>query len=106
MALSITPTNFEKEIKQSSKPVILDVFAVWCGPCQQMAPIMEQLEQELGSKYKFAKLNVDEAREISIQYGVISVPTFLFIKDGQVKAKETGYMSKETLREKIESAFN
>src|SRR3990167_5635332 len=103
MALSITPTNFEKEIKQSSKPVILDVFAVWCGPCQQMAPIMEQLEQELGSKYKFAKLNVDEAREISIQYGVISVPTFLFIKDGQVKAKETGYMSKETLREKIES---
>ena len=105
MALSITPTNFEKEIKQSSKPVILDVFAVWCGPCQQMAPIMEQLEQELGSKYKFAKLNVDEAREISIQYGVISVPTFLFIKDGQVKAKETGYMSKETLREKIESAF-
>ncbi len=105
MAVSITSDNLDKEIKQESKPIVLDVYANWCGPCQQMMPIVDELEQELGSKYKFAKLNVDEARDISIEYGVISVPTFLFIKDGQVKGKETGYMSKETLQEKIEAAF-
>jgi thioredoxin 1 len=105
MAVAITKDNFEKEIKQSTKPVVLDVYASWCGPCQHMMPIVEELEQELGSKYKFAKLNVDEAREISIQFGVTSVPTFIFIKAGDVKGKETGYMSKETLKEKIQTVL-
>lgn len=103
--ISVTSENFEKEIKQESKPVVLDVYASWCGPCQQMMPIIEELAQELSDKYKFAKLNVDEARDISIQYGVISVPTFLFLKNGKVKGKEVGYMSKETLQEKIIAAF-
>lgn len=105
MAVSITQENFEKEIKQESRPVVLDVYASWCGPCQQMMPIVEELEQEMGKQYKFAKLNVDEARDLSIKFGIISVPTFLFIKNGQVKGKETGYMSKETLKEKITNAF-
>src|ERR1700733_1964731 len=106
MALSITPENYEAEIKQSNKPIILDVYATWCGPCQQMNPIIEELEKELGEVYKFAKLNVDEAREISIkEFGVTSVPTFVFIKDGAVKGKETGYMSKDVLKEKIIAAF-
>ncbi|MCX5921768.1 MAG: thioredoxin [Candidatus Dependentiae bacterium] len=103
MAIAITPENFEKEIAQSTKPVILDVYATWCGPCQQMMPVVEELENELGNTYKFAKLNVDEAREISIKYGVTSVPTFIFIKNNVVKGKETGYMSKEELQEKIET---
>ncbi len=105
MAVSITQDNFEKEIQQESMPIVLDVYASWCGPCQQMMPIVEELEQELSSKYKFAKLNVDEARDISINYGVISVPTFLFIKEGKVRGKETGYLSNEALQEKIEAAF-
>lgn len=105
MAIVITKDNFEKEIAQSTLPVIIDVFATWCGPCQQMMPIFHELEQEMGTRYKFAKINVDEARELSIQYGVTSVPTFIFIKDNQVKAKETGYMSKEELIEKIEDVF-
>ncbi|MFI5333200.1 MAG: thioredoxin [Candidatus Babeliales bacterium] len=105
MAIVITKENFEKEIVQSKLPIIIDVFATWCGPCQQMMPIFHELEQELGNQYKFAKINVDEARELSIQYGVTSVPTFIFIKDNQVKAKETGYMSKEELIEKIEDVF-
>ena len=105
MAIAITQDNFEKEIQQETKPVVLDVYASWCGPCQQMMPIVEELEQELGDTYKFAKLNVDEARDISIKYGVISVPTFLFIQNGEVKGKETGYMSKEVLKEKIESSL-
>lgn len=102
MAVSITQENFEKEIAQETKPIILDVYAVWCGPCQQMSPIIEELEEEMKSKYKFAKLNVDEARDISIKFGVTSVPTFIFIKNNEVKGKETGYMSKDVLVERIE----
>jgi thioredoxin 1 len=106
MAVSITPENHEKEIKQASKPIILDIYATWCGPCQQMNPIIEELEKEFGNTYKFAKLNVDEARDISIkEYGVTSVPTFVFIKDGVVKGKETGYMSKEAFQEKMIAAL-
>lgn len=105
MAVDITQSNFDKEIKQESKPVVMDVYASWCGPCQQMAPIFEELEKEMGSKYKFTKLNVDEARDISIKFGVISVPTFLFIQNGEIKSKETGYMAKDVLKEKIEAAF-
>jgi len=106
MAIAITPANHEKEVKQSSQPIVLDIYATWCGPCQQMDPIMEDLEKELGGMYKFAKLNVDEGREISIkEYGVTSVPTFVFIKDGAIKGKETGYMSKDAMRDKITAAF-
>jgi len=102
MPISITNQNIAQEIHQETQPIILDIFATWCGPCQQMEPVIEELEQEVGSKYKFAKLNVDEAREISIAYGVTSVPTFIFLHNNQVKGKETGYMDKETLLEKIE----
>lgn len=101
MPVHITQENFEKEIAQSQLPVVIDVYATWCGPCQQMAPIFEDIAQELSSSYKFAKLNVDEAREISIKYGVTSVPTFIFIKNNEVQGKETGYMSKEDLTAKI-----
>ncbi len=101
MPIAITQDNFKKEIEESTLPIVLDIYAIWCGPCQQMTPIVDELEKELQGKYKFAKLNVDEAREISIQYGVTSVPTFIFIKDKQVKGKETGYMSKEDLHDKI-----
>lgn len=102
MALSITQHNVEQVINETTKPIIIDVYAPWCGPCQQMEPIIEELEKELGDRYLFAKLNVDEARDLSIKYGISSVPTFVFIKDGTVKGKETGFMHKEALKEKIE----
>ncbi len=102
MPLMITNENVEKEVNKSSLPVVVDVYATWCGPCQQMAPIFDELEKELGDKCKFVKLNVDEARELSVQYGVTSVPTFIFIKNGEIKHKETGYMNKDDLKTKVE----
>jgi len=100
MPIAINSDNVKKEVNESSLPVIIDVFATWCGPCQQMMPIFEELEKELSDTYKFASLNVDEARELSIEYGVTSVPTFIFVKNGEIKGKETGYMSKEDLKRK------
>ena len=97
----VTKDNFEQEIKNANKPVVLDVYAEWCGPCKQMKPIFEQLAKELGDNYVFASLNVDEARDIAIEYGVTSVPTFVFIQDNTVQGKETGYMDQEALKEKI-----
>lgn len=102
MAVSITKDNFNQEIEESTMPIVMDVFASWCGPCQQMAPHFEALEKELKDIYKFVKLNVDEARDISIKYGVTSVPTFIFIQNNQIKGKVTGYMSKNDLKARIE----
>lgn len=101
MPIQLTKENYEKEVVKSNLPIILDVFAIWCGPCIQMMPIFEDLAKEQGDKYKFLKLNVDESRELAIQYGVTSIPTFVFIKGGNVVGKETGYMSKEDLLGKI-----
>jgi len=105
MAITITQDNFDKVVIQSTQPVIIDVYASWCGPCQQMEPIFEELEKELGHLYTFAKLNVDEARDISTHYGVTSIPTFILIKNNEVRSKLLGYKSKAALKEKIQEAF-
>lgn len=102
MAVTITKDNFDQEIAQETMPIVMDVFASWCGPCQQMAPHFEALEKELKSTYKFVKLNVDEARDISIKYGVTSIPTFIFIQNNEVKGRASGYMSKADLKARIE----
>lgn len=101
MPVVITNDNFVEEVEKSSLPVVIDVFATWCGPCQQMLPIYEELAGELKDSYKFASLNIDDAREIAVKFNVSSVPTFVFVKDGKVVGKETGYMNKEALHEKI-----
>ncbi len=101
MAVVITKENIKTEINQSQKPVIIKVHAAWCGPCQQMNPIFDELEKEFSNAYVFAELNVDDARDISIQYGITSVPTFLFIKNGEVMGRETGFINKDDLINKM-----
>ena len=105
MPIAITKENYDKEVMQSDRPVIIDVYADWCGPCQQMIPIFEELEKE-HDKYKFVKLNVDEARDLAVQFGVTSIPTFVFIKNGEMKGKETGYIAKDDLLMKIQELLD
>lgn len=101
--VEITNENFATEVEQSTKPVVIDVFATWCGPCQQVAPIFEEVASELGDTYKFAKLNIDDARDIAIKFNVSSVPTFVFIKNGEVVGSDGGYKNKEALTELIKT---
>jgi len=103
MAQTVTTQIFEQEVLKSKLPVVVDVFATWCGPCRTMLPFFDELATELESKYKFVKLNIDEERDLAVQYRVSSIPTFLFFKDGKIVGKETGAMSKEALSSKIES---
>jgi thioredoxin 1 len=100
MVIAVTKDNFEKEVLKSTKPVIIDIYAVWCGPCQQVKPIFESLSKEM-PEYVFASINVDEARDLAIQYGVTSIPTFIFIKDGELKGKEVGPLGKDGMKERI-----
>jgi len=102
MPTIINKDNFEADIRASNMPIVIDVYATWCGPCQQMKPIFAELEKEFGDQCKFASLNVDEARDLSIMFGVTSVPTFIFYKNGQIHSKDTGYMSKEALKSRIQ----
>lgn len=101
MATHITKANFKKEVEESTLPIVLDIYASWCGPCQMMAPIFADLEKEMGAEYKFLKLNVDEDRDLSVQFGVTSVPTLIFIKNNQIRGRETGFMDKEELKKRI-----
>jgi len=105
MIISITRHNFKTEIEESTKPVIIEVYATWCGPCQHMAPYFEELAETYGNTYTFAKLNVDEARDIAQEYQVQSVPTFLFLKDGKLTDSIMGYRSKQDLENKIKEIF-
>ncbi|HBS47588.1 TPA: thioredoxin [Candidatus Dependentiae bacterium] len=101
MAINLNKENYTVEVEQSTLPVVIDVYATWCGPCQMMLPIFEEVSKELSDKYKFVKLNIDESRELAFKFGISSVPTFVFIKNGKI-SKETGYMNKEAFIQKIE----
>lgn len=92
----ITKNNFENAVLNSEKPVVLDFGAVWCGPCQMIAPILEELAQER-TDLVVGKVDVDEEMDLAMMFKVVSVPTMLLIKEGKVAAKAVGYMSKEEL---------
>lgn len=104
MEYTFTSENFEEEVLKSDVPVLVDMFATWCGPCKMMAPVVAQLAQEYEGKVKVGKLDIDQNSDIVAQYKIMSVPTFLVIKDGEVKAKLIGAVSKEELEEAIAQA--
>lgn len=102
MEYKFTSADFEKEVLQSDKPVLVDFFADWCGPCKMMAPVVEQLAEELEGKAKVGKLNIDENMDIAEKYRVMNIPTFLIFKDGQEKERIVGAVSKNELKNKLE----
>ena len=104
MEYTFTSDNFEEEVLKSDVPVLVDMFATWCGPCKMMAPVVAQLAEEYEVTVKVGKLDIDQNVDIVAQYKIMSVPTFLVIKDGEVKAKLIGAVSKEELVEAIDQA--
>ena len=95
--LKITGENFEEEVLKSDKPVLIDFWATWCGPCKMMGPVVEQLATEYEGRVKVGKVNVDEEMELAQKYQVMSIPTFLLFKDGKVEKQVVGARPKEDL---------
>ena len=96
---------FEKMVLQSDKPVMVDFWAPWCGPCKAIAPTVEALEKEYGDQMTFAKVNVDENPVSPSKYGVQAIPTLIFFKNGEVAEQITGMVAKEKLEETIKSVL-
>ena len=98
-----TDDNFEKEVLQSSIPVMIDFYAGWCGPCKMMSPVVEQLAQEYEGRIKIGQVNVDDYPSLASRYNVMSIPNFVFIKDGQLADQAIGGMPKASLQAKLEA---
>ena len=102
MALAINKKNFQELLSQE-KPVVIDFWAEWCGPCRMIAPIVDELAAEFEGKVVVAKCDVEENDEITMKYGVRNIPTIIFLKGGEVVDKQVGAVSKDALKAKIEN---
>ncbi|MEO0108042.1 MAG: thioredoxin [candidate division WOR-3 bacterium] len=105
MALELTRDNFKAEILDSPLPAIVDFWAGWCGPCRMIGPVIEELSQEYAGKIKVGKVDIDQQSEVAGQYGVMSIPTLLFIKGGKVLDTIVGAVPKKQIIERIEAVF-
>ena len=103
MALEINDANFQSLVKDSNKPVLVDFWAPWCGPCRTIAPIIDELHLEMEGKAVVGKVNVDENTEVPVEYGIRNIPTLLIFKNGEVVDKVVGVVPKQQLIDKLES---
>lgn len=100
--MKVISENFEQEVLNSNIPVLVDFFATWCGPCKMVSPIVEQIESEMQGKIKVCKIDIDEERDLAMQYGVMSIPTFIVFKEGKISATAVGMRDKEELMQLLQ----
>ena len=103
MSLEITDSNFEEHVLKSDKPVIIDFWAEWCGPCRMVGPIVQEIGDEYAEKAVVGKVNVDENPEVTSKFGIRNIPTILFFKNGEVVDKQVGAVPKQVLAGKLEA---
>ena len=103
MEVNLTKQNFEEEVMCSDVPVVVDFWASWCGPCQMLAPVLSSVAEEYQNKIKVCKVNVDEAQDLAIEYGVMSIPTLIMFKNGEKVNSSVGLVSKSELKEMIDN---
>ena len=102
--VKVTDESFEKDVLQASKPVLVDFWAEWCGPCKQIAPALEQIADELGAQVTVAKLNIEESPTTPSRYGVRGIPTMMLFKGGQMASMKVGAMPKQKILEWLAEA--
>jgi len=101
MATVVNAQNFDEEVTKSTVPVMIDFYADWCGPCKMLMPIVEELAGELEGKAKIVKLDVDASQDLAQKYGVMSIPTLVFVKNGEEVDRVTGAIPKDAIQEKL-----
>jgi thioredoxin 1 len=101
--IEVNEANFDREVMNSDKPVLVDFWAEWCGPCKMIAPLLDEIAKEKGDAVKVAKVNVDNNQSLSFKYNIRAIPSLLFFKNGQVRDQITGMTSKKDLLGRIEA---
>ena len=101
--IKLDESNFDRELTQDDKPVVVDFWAEWCGPCKMIAPLLDEIAREKAGSVKVAKVNVDENQSLSFKYNIRAIPALLFFKNGQLRDQVTGVTSKKDLLNRIEA---